>query len=222
MRAVGQPGLERRIEDVVGVERVEPRILHHVDSPVRQRRPHVLGVGVVPGEHGVEAVVEDAAVKEDIFRRADQELPAIDRRGGRHERARRGRGRGRTGTGTGPAPGFVCDAPRMRTALEGVLASPRFVFRFEERPVSARAGAGYTIDDVDRFVANCDDLADADGDTVVGETTIAPTEMTWRFLEGSGKWKGITGGGKVLPLTNAKPILPGTAQGCLRARSERR
>lgn len=41
--------------------------------------------------------------------------------------------------------------------------------------------------------------------------------MTWRFLEGSGKWKGITGGGKALPLTNAKPILPGTAQGCLRA-----
>lgn len=58
---------------------------------------------------------------------------------------------------------------------------------------------------------------DADGDAVVGETTIAPTEMTWRFLEGSGKWKGITGGGKALPLTNAKPILPGTAQGCLRA-----
>ena len=58
---------------------------------------------------------------------------------------------------------------------------------------------------------------DADGDTVVGETTYAPTETTWRFLEGSGKWKGITGGGKVLPLTNAKPILPGTAQGCLRA-----
>ena len=58
---------------------------------------------------------------------------------------------------------------------------------------------------------------DADGDTVVGETTIAPTEMTWRFLEGSGKWKGITGSGKALPLTNAKPILPGTSQGCLRA-----
>jgi hypothetical protein len=58
---------------------------------------------------------------------------------------------------------------------------------------------------------------DADGDTVVGETTIAPTEMTWRFLEGSGKWKGITGGGKALPVTNAKPILSGTAQGCLRA-----
>jgi hypothetical protein len=58
---------------------------------------------------------------------------------------------------------------------------------------------------------------DADGDTVVGETTYAPTEATWRFLEGSGKWKGITGGGKVLPLTNAKPILPGTSQGCVRA-----
>jgi hypothetical protein len=58
---------------------------------------------------------------------------------------------------------------------------------------------------------------DADGDAVVGETTIAPTEMTWRFLEGSGKWKGITGGGKTWPITNAKPILPGTAQACARA-----
>src|SRR4029077_12929070 len=31
----------------------------------------------------------------------------------------------------------------IRMALEGILASPRFVFRFEERPASARAGQGY-------------------------------------------------------------------------------
>ncbi len=41
----------------------------------------------------------------------------------------------------------------IRMALEGVLASPRFVFRFEERPPSrgfgAPSGAGYALDDVD-------------------------------------------------------------------------
>jgi cytochrome c553 len=37
----------------------------------------------------------------------------------------------------------------VRMALEGILASPRFVFRFEERPASARAGAIYALSDVD-------------------------------------------------------------------------
>jgi mono/diheme cytochrome c family protein len=37
----------------------------------------------------------------------------------------------------------------IRMALEGVLASPRFVFRFEERPTLARAGEAYAIDDLD-------------------------------------------------------------------------
>lgn len=37
----------------------------------------------------------------------------------------------------------------IRTALEGILASPRFVFRFEERPRAARAGEGYALSDVD-------------------------------------------------------------------------
>jgi mono/diheme cytochrome c family protein len=37
----------------------------------------------------------------------------------------------------------------IRMALEGILASPRFVFRFEERPDLAHAGDGYTIDDLD-------------------------------------------------------------------------
>jgi mono/diheme cytochrome c family protein len=37
----------------------------------------------------------------------------------------------------------------IRMALEGILASPRFVFRFEERPALARDGQGYTIDDLD-------------------------------------------------------------------------
>jgi mono/diheme cytochrome c family protein len=37
----------------------------------------------------------------------------------------------------------------IRMALEGVLASPRFVFRFEERPAGARAGEAYALSDVD-------------------------------------------------------------------------
>ncbi len=37
----------------------------------------------------------------------------------------------------------------IRMALEGVLASPRFVYRFEERPTTARAGQAYAVRDVD-------------------------------------------------------------------------
>jgi cytochrome c553 len=37
----------------------------------------------------------------------------------------------------------------IRMALEGVLASPRFVFRFEERPAAARAGQAYPLSDLD-------------------------------------------------------------------------
>ena len=37
----------------------------------------------------------------------------------------------------------------IRMALEGVLASPRFVFRFEERPAAADAGQAYALSDLD-------------------------------------------------------------------------
>jgi mono/diheme cytochrome c family protein len=37
----------------------------------------------------------------------------------------------------------------VRMALEGILASPRFVFRIEERPSTARTGETYAIRDVD-------------------------------------------------------------------------
>jgi cytochrome c553 len=37
----------------------------------------------------------------------------------------------------------------IRTALEGILASPRFVFRFEEPPAAARAGQVYALSDLD-------------------------------------------------------------------------
>jgi len=37
----------------------------------------------------------------------------------------------------------------IRLAIEGILASPRFVFRFEERPATVRAGNGYALADFD-------------------------------------------------------------------------
>jgi mono/diheme cytochrome c family protein len=37
----------------------------------------------------------------------------------------------------------------IRTALEGILASPRFVFRLEERPAAARGDQPYPISDLD-------------------------------------------------------------------------
>jgi len=37
----------------------------------------------------------------------------------------------------------------VRQAIEGILASPRFVFRFEERPATARAGQAYPLGDFD-------------------------------------------------------------------------
>ncbi|MEZ5419947.1 MAG: DUF1592 domain-containing protein [Vicinamibacterales bacterium] len=37
----------------------------------------------------------------------------------------------------------------IRMALEGILASPRFVFRFEERPSGVPEGRGYAVSDVD-------------------------------------------------------------------------
>jgi hypothetical protein len=46
----------------------------------------------------------------------------------------------------GAADGFEAG---VRMALEGILASPRFVFRFEERPDAARAGDAYALSDID-------------------------------------------------------------------------
>jgi mono/diheme cytochrome c family protein len=46
----------------------------------------------------------------------------------------------------GAAEGFEAG---IRMALEAILASPRFVFRFEERPETVSAGAPYALSDVD-------------------------------------------------------------------------
>ncbi len=60
---------------------------------------------------------------------------------------------------------------------------------------------------------------DSDGDFVVQENLRSPdaTEGTWKFLYGTGKWKGIKGSGKTTVVIRPKPIAPGTRQGCLRS-----
>jgi hypothetical protein len=55
---------------------------------------------------------------------------------------------------------------------------------------------------------------DPNGDFLVVEITQVGMERDWKYLYGTGKWKGITGGGKAIPFTKGKPISPGTLQGC--------
>jgi len=55
---------------------------------------------------------------------------------------------------------------------------------------------------------------DPSGDIVVVEISQVGMERDWRFLYGTGKWKGITGGGKAISFTKGKPISPGTLQSC--------
>lgn len=57
---------------------------------------------------------------------------------------------------------------------------------------------------------------DPEGDIVILEFSQMGKEITTKFLEGTGKWKGITGSGKAMHITKAKPITAGTAQGCTR------
>ena len=58
---------------------------------------------------------------------------------------------------------------------------------------------------------------DKDGDYLVGETTSAGPEGTWKAFYGTGKFKGITASGKNMYITNSKPIVEGTFQNCNRA-----
>ena len=60
---------------------------------------------------------------------------------------------------------------------------------------------------------------DSDGDFVVQENfySLEGKEATWKFLYGTGKWKGIKGSGKTTVVIRPKPIAPGTRQGCLRS-----
>src|SRR4030042_2616781 len=55
---------------------------------------------------------------------------------------------------------------------------------------------------------------DPGGDFLVVEISQVGMERAWKFLYGTGKWKGVTGGGKAIPFTKGKPISPGSSQGC--------
>ena len=61
-------------------------------------------------------------------------------------------------------------------------------------------------------------LTDLDGDSIFTETTTfgparKPT-WKWKFLYGTGKWKGITGGADFSFITKRSPFVEGTYQGC--------
>ncbi len=57
---------------------------------------------------------------------------------------------------------------------------------------------------------------DPSGDFIVVEVSQVGMEREWKYLQGTGKWKGITGAGKAIPTTKGKPISPGTSQGCMK------
>jgi hypothetical protein len=43
---------------------------------------------------------------------------------------------------------------------------------------------------------------------------IEGSQGDWKFIYGTGKFRGITGSGKSIGLTKGKPVSPGTAQSC--------
>jgi hypothetical protein len=55
---------------------------------------------------------------------------------------------------------------------------------------------------------------DPSGDFMVVEVSQVGMERDWKYLYGTGKWKGVTGGGKAFPFTKGKPITQGTMQSC--------
>jgi len=61
-------------------------------------------------------------------------------------------------------------------------------------------------------------LTDPNGDYIFTETTtygpVAKPTWKWKFLYGTGKWKGITGGADVLAITKRSPLVEGTYLGC--------
>jgi hypothetical protein len=52
------------------------------------------------------------------------------------------------------------------------------------------------------------------GDFYVLEGSQVGAESEWKFIYGTGKFKGISGGGKAVRITKGKPVSPGTAQYC--------
>lgn len=86
-------------------------------------------------------------------------------------------------------------------ALDNMTIYAIGVFRIE-------AGKGTSI-------AYCKGM-DPDGDVIVQEHRRDGPKVTWKFLQGTGKYKGITGGGTGKVVARGKPITPGTTQGCSR------
>jgi hypothetical protein len=57
---------------------------------------------------------------------------------------------------------------------------------------------------------------DPSGEFCVIEVSQVGMDRDWKYLYGTGKWKGVTGGGKAFPFTKGKPVSPGTSQGCVK------
>jgi len=55
---------------------------------------------------------------------------------------------------------------------------------------------------------------DPNGDFYVVESSQVGTEIDWKFIYGTGKFKGVTGAGKAFRVTKGKPVSPGTSQVC--------
>jgi hypothetical protein len=57
---------------------------------------------------------------------------------------------------------------------------------------------------------------DPSGDFYVIESSQPGTGFDWKFIYGTGKFKGITGAGKSFRFTKGKPVTPGTSQYCVK------
>ena len=61
-------------------------------------------------------------------------------------------------------------------------------------------------------------LTDLDGEFIFTETTtigpVGKPTWKWKFLHGTGKWKGIAGGADFIPITKRSPFAEGTYRGC--------
>ncbi len=59
-------------------------------------------------------------------------------------------------------------------------------------------------------------ITDPDENIVIVEFSGPPSDLFFKFLQGTGKWKGVTGGGKAGRIAGGRPIASGTVQSCLR------
>ncbi|MEJ2589737.1 MAG: hypothetical protein P8165_19570 [Deltaproteobacteria bacterium] len=57
---------------------------------------------------------------------------------------------------------------------------------------------------------------DPSGDFYVAENSQPGTGVDWKFIYGTGKFKGITASGNATRFTKGKPVVPGTSQYCIK------